>query len=159
VGVVIDDARLGTVIAKESKRVLLIAFAFPPQADVGAIRPAGLAKYLPQFGWIPSVITVRLDGECRSGLVVETEYRDLLDKVKEWLHLDKKRGFHELIVLPLASIPRASFLHSRLLDALKALVTYPDQQKYWIPFALRAIADVARKQQVHAIISTAPPFA
>ena len=39
------------------KRVLLIAYAYPPCSEIGAIRPAGLAKYLPRFGWEPTVLT------------------------------------------------------------------------------------------------------
>jgi len=44
------------------KRVLLIAYAYPPCTEIGALRPAGLAKYLPRFGWEPTVLTVKLPG-------------------------------------------------------------------------------------------------
>jgi len=39
------------------KRVLIISQTFPPQADVGGLRPAMFAKYLPRFGWEPLVLT------------------------------------------------------------------------------------------------------
>lgn len=40
------------------KKVLFIAYHFPPDASIGAVRPAKFAKYLPEFGWEPIVYTV-----------------------------------------------------------------------------------------------------
>lgn len=37
--------------------VLLVTGGFPPQKDVGCLRPAMFAKYLPQYGWRPIVLT------------------------------------------------------------------------------------------------------
>lgn len=39
------------------KRVLLVAYAFPPQPSAGALRPGYLARYLPAFGWDVTVLT------------------------------------------------------------------------------------------------------
>ncbi len=38
------------------KRVLIVAFDFPPQGGTGAIRMTKFAKYLPEFGWQPVVV-------------------------------------------------------------------------------------------------------
>ena len=44
-------------------KVLMIAYAFPPTGGSGVQRSAKFAKYLPQFGWRPTVWTVdRADG-------------------------------------------------------------------------------------------------
>ena len=41
------------------RRVLLIAFHFPPQAgSSGILRTLKFCRYLPQFGWLPTVLTV-----------------------------------------------------------------------------------------------------
>ena len=40
-----------------NKTVLLIAGTFPPQEDVGGLRPAMFSKYLPCFGWRPIILT------------------------------------------------------------------------------------------------------
>jgi glycosyltransferase involved in cell wall biosynthesis len=141
------------------KVALLIAYAYPPFPAIGSVRPAGLAKYLPRYGWTPVVLTAQWDGfeRCADG-VIETQYRDVMEQVKQKFWLDRGRGFHELLGLPLSSTPRKPHLHTRLLDAIRAAMTYPDQQKGWIPFACAAITDLARKQRVDAIISTVPPF-
>jgi len=40
-------------------RVLMIAYLFPPELEVGRIRTIKFCKYLPQFGWRPVVLTHR----------------------------------------------------------------------------------------------------
>lgn len=39
------------------KRVLLIAYYFPPDGGAGTQRALKFAKYLPEFGWLPTVLT------------------------------------------------------------------------------------------------------
>jgi len=39
------------------KRVLLLAYMFPPIVDGGGFRPAAFARYLPEFGYEPLVLT------------------------------------------------------------------------------------------------------
>ena len=39
-------------------RALLIAYYFPPIQEVGGFRTLRFAKFLPDFGWQPSVLTV-----------------------------------------------------------------------------------------------------
>jgi hypothetical protein len=40
------------------KRVLIITTAFPPQPTIGRQRSVKFAKYLPEFGWEPVILTV-----------------------------------------------------------------------------------------------------
>ena len=40
------------------RRVLMIAYAFPPTGGPGVQRSAKFAKFLPRFGWLPTVWTV-----------------------------------------------------------------------------------------------------
>lgn len=40
-----------------TKRVLIIAYHFPPSGITASRRPGSMAKYLPQFGWEPVVLT------------------------------------------------------------------------------------------------------
>ena len=41
-----------------SKKLLMIAYIFPPAGNVGIYRPVKFVKYLPEFGWDPVVLTV-----------------------------------------------------------------------------------------------------
>ena len=41
------------------KRVLIIAYHFPPARSAGIYRPLKFAKYLPDLGWEPVILTVK----------------------------------------------------------------------------------------------------
>lgn len=45
-----------------SKKVMMIAYQFPPMGGAGVQRSSKFAKYLPQFGWKPVVLTVHPTG-------------------------------------------------------------------------------------------------
>jgi hypothetical protein len=142
------------------RRILLIAFYYPPVETVGSVRPAALAKYLPRFGWEPIVLTPRVQGAYRqSKLVIETEYQDVLEDWKARLRLDRKLGVHEQFGLPLAKKPGAALPHTRLLSFAKYLLTYPDPCKGWIPSALDALHEISRQNlDIAAIVTTSPPI-
>ena len=120
------------------RRVLLIAFAYPPVQLVGSVRPAALVKYLPRFGWEVTVLTPKLQGTRRqSKSIIETEYRDVLEDWKARFHLDRKRGLHEEFGLPQAKKPGVTPIHTRTFDLAKYILSYPDPTKDgWTPFAL-----------------------
>lgn len=45
-------------IANKNNRVLMISCAFPPNAGSGVLRVMKFVKYLPENGWMPSVLTI-----------------------------------------------------------------------------------------------------
>ena len=144
------------------RRVLLIAFAYPPVEIIGSVRPAALAKYLPQSDWEAVVLTPERPGGRRgSELVIETGYRDVLSDWKARLKLDRQSSVHEQFGLSTAtSKPGALRLHTRALDLARFLITYPDPFKGWIPYALEAIEKLRRQNlDIAAIVTTSPPIA
>jgi glycosyltransferase involved in cell wall biosynthesis len=44
-------------MSEREKRVLIVSFYFPPMNAIGAVRISKFAKYLPQFGWQPLILT------------------------------------------------------------------------------------------------------
>lgn len=42
-----------------NKKVLVIAYYFPPMENIGILRTLRYVKHLPSFGWDPIVLTVR----------------------------------------------------------------------------------------------------
>jgi glycosyltransferase involved in cell wall biosynthesis len=142
------------------RRVLLIAFAYPPVEIIGSVRPAALTKYLPRFGWEAIVLTPERPGVRRGENVVETGYRHVLTDWKARLRLDRKRSLHEQFGLATASRPGSTLIHTRAVNFAKYFLTYPDEFKGWIPFALDAVEKI-RKQNlgIDAILTTSPPIA
>jgi glycosyltransferase involved in cell wall biosynthesis len=56
-----DDQALQNVKGESEgrrRRVLVIAMAYPPMRGVGSLRHAGFVRYLSEFGWDPTVVTV-----------------------------------------------------------------------------------------------------
>jgi hypothetical protein len=95
------------------RRVLLITYHFPPRPASGSLRPMGLAKHLPRYGWEPIVLTPRLpDGPRPAVQIIETDYQDVLGQWKSRFGLDPNRGVHQQFSLPLAKtglLPRLIF--------------------------------------------------
>jgi hypothetical protein len=89
---------------------------------------------------------------------VETDYRDVLGDWKSRLHLDRRNSIHDQLKLPLPDAPNKRLLHTKLIDFVKGVIAYPDAEKGWIPFATDALSTIARKHEVKAILSTAPPI-
>ena len=140
------------------RRALLISYHYPPRPDIGSVRPRGLSKYLPEFGWETIVLTPRLpDGPRPPGRVIETAYRDVLADWKARLGLEATRGLHEQIKLPVSSVPRTKCFHKRAINWVKSAITYPDPIKGWVPFAIEAVREFAENEKFDAILSSAPP--
>ena len=141
------------------RRVLLICHSYPPRQTIGAVRPAGLAKYLPPFGWEPVVLTPYLPpGKRPAAKVIETDEQDVLRRWKARFGLDPSQGLHEQLKLPQSSAAASDLRSSRAVYWMKSWLTYPDRTKGWLPFARKAIRDIALQEPVDMILSTAPPI-
>ena len=59
--------------AGKAKRVLIVSFLFPPANSIAAVRLGKFAKYLPQFGWEPIVLTADTTRDRPQTLAVEID--------------------------------------------------------------------------------------
>jgi glycosyltransferase involved in cell wall biosynthesis len=141
------------------RRVLLITYHFPPRPAIGSLRPMGLARYLPRYGWDPIVLTPRLpDGPRPPVQIIETDYQDVLGQWKSRFGLDPNQGIHQQFSLPWANTPNRVLPHTRLMKWLKPLLLFPDITKGWTVFAMDAIAQLKEHTAVDSIITTSPPI-
>lgn len=139
-------------------RVLLITYCYPPRALPGSIRPGGLAKYLPRLGWDVLVVTPELPKGARpAARVIETGYQDVVAEWKSRFRMDPKRAIHDQLNLPLSSKPNSSRLHTKIIDAAKWLIAYPDEARGWIRFAMEAVEKIVATEKVDVILTTSPP--
>jgi len=141
------------------RRVLLIAYWYPPLDAIGAIRPAALAKYLPRYGWEAVILTPSSKGRQGDNSIIETGYRDVVAEWKARLHLDGRRSVHEQLRLPVASERGSEYPHTWALKLFRYLLTYPDPHRGWVPYAVSAIKRLRQdKVAIDAVISTSPPI-
>jgi glycosyltransferase involved in cell wall biosynthesis len=144
------------------KTILIICGTFPPQSDVGGLRPAMFCKYLPEFGWEPFVLTrdytpedPRFDTQLDIGSVVDNGhiFRIPFSRKNEEAYISGRRpkGILRDLLMPEYSCPAGllermeaaaeGILHDRRFDVI--LSTFPDQweltlgaflsRKYGIP--------------------------
>jgi len=163
------------------KTVLIIAYDFPPARTSGVYRPLKFARYLPDFGWRPIILTVK---NIPGGTIDESLLRELPEicSVYRAYSVEPKR-FEQYVFKKLfgpntqstqslqpSSIP--SF-QSKSLRSLKQLIKSglfspvsrfthnymynPDDKVGWIPMAVRTGLQAIRKESVAVIYSTSPP--
>ena len=142
------------------KRVLIITYYFPPRPAVGGLRPLGLAKYLPEFGWEAVILTARLPGRPATEFqVIQTDYKASLAFLKGFLGLDSEQN----LMTQIAQLKKRLHIRSEksaldfLLTAWGEVTAYPDPQKGWRAFAVRAGNDFLQQESVNAMVSTSSP--
>lgn len=129
------------------RRLLLIAYHFPPLAGPGVFRPLRLVKYLPRFGWTTTVVTVS-------------------DRVRLLKDPDLARD-----VPPGTSVMRTATLEPRtflialgklgmrhLADRIERYFMVPDDQRGWVPFASRAAFAASAARPHDLVLSTSAPY-
>jgi glycosyltransferase involved in cell wall biosynthesis len=119
------------------KKVLLVAFHYPPiGSSSGVLRTLKFSKYLPEYGWIPHVLTV-----------------------KEYLYPVKDYGL-------VNDIPAEAVVHRTVaLDAMRhfgvngrypGVLAIPDRFISWFPFGTIRGLRVIKTTEISAIFSTSP---
>jgi glycosyltransferase involved in cell wall biosynthesis len=141
------------------RHVLLVTRNFAPTSHVSVERAIKLAKYLPEFGWRPTVLT---GDPPTAGLPSDLE---LLEQVRG-IEVLKARApefslFYRRVTrgapaegqVRLRSSPRRGPWHP------KAWLV-PDSQALWYPFAVRAAVRAAPRARWDAVVATSfPPTA
>jgi len=126
------------------KRVLLVAYYFPPQPKAGALRPSYLAKHLAEFGWEPTVLTAEFPGEpdvpCR------------VVRVRQ-LGRSPKMEFTSAPAQPRRQSRAERFAR----DLGRSIVYFPDDAVGWLWPARSAALALTAAERFDAVISTAPP--
>ncbi|HUR85623.1 MAG TPA: glycosyltransferase [Solirubrobacteraceae bacterium] len=138
-----------------ARRVLIVAYYFPPLGGVGSLRALGFARHLPEHGWETEVLAPRAgeyhrDSELRFAeeRVVRTGSLELSRLGKRALRVPGSDG----VPAPVAGVRGA------LRRAAHTAVYFPDAQVGWAPFALPAGRRALRERPADAIVSTSFPI-
>lgn len=161
------------------KKVLIIAYDFPPTHTGGVYRPVKFAKYLPEFGWQPIILTVKnyprefMDETLLDQLPSET----LIKRAYSWepIRLEKAL-FIKLFARtsqPAASSgvsdPEKRKSRTSLLSSIRKYILsplswftnsflyVPDDKIGWLPLAVYEGLKTIRREKIDLIFSTSPP--
>ena len=148
------------------KRVLVVSFDFPPYRTSAVYRMTGLAKYLPQLGWQPTVLTIRrAEGDQEPGLlerlppqvgVVRTRYL----RIGGWENstAGAVRSLGGLRSAPTETRqPRPDRYLRFLGELVRSTLYFPDDTVGWVPFGLARAIQLHRDQPFDLVYTTNPP--
>jgi len=145
------------------KKVLIITYYWPPSGGAGVQRWLKFAKYLPEFGWQPVILTVdpeyasypqrdeSLFAEVDSNCLVYTTKSFELYNLYKWVSGKKEvpyGGFanesKEGLIQKASKFLRGNFL-------------LPDPRKGWNKYALKKAAELIQEFNIDTVVTTSPP--
>jgi len=158
-------------------KVLIVSHHFPPDAEIGAIRPFELAKYLPSYGWVPIILTVQekyyltIDPERKLEDLNMTIHRtnklptfnQMFKSIKKVL-IGKKR-LYSTSRMPTIGLPGNADHNGQRETGMQRLRRYynslifflPDLDHGWIIKGVLAGLSEIRRYNIDAILATSPP--
>ncbi len=138
------------------KKVLIISWKFPPDPDVGGLRIQGLAKYLSEFGWEAIILTTILPGNPNTQFrVIQTPYHDVIGSWKKRVGLKPEEGVKKQYGITTHKNKKS--LIDFILIFFEEIIAYPDAQKGWYPFAVKAGSEISKNGSIDAMISSSKP--
>jgi len=145
------------------KKVLIITYYWPPAGGPGVQRVLKFAKYLPEFGWQPIILTVK-NGEYPAH--DESLFSDIPKECKvyktpaiEPFSLYKKfTGMSSDEAIPVAALTEQKISwKKKLAHWIRLNLFIPDARIGWIPFAVKAGKHIIENEKPDIIFSSSPP--
>jgi len=136
------------------KKVLILAYAFPPVPYSGSYRILRLCKGLNELGVKTHVLTIKIDRRIPNDF-------ELLKKVPESVSqhrtsiIDPWLWFRKWIT---QTTPNKSLMViKKIISFLLQFITIPDHQIFWIPFAVFKGFFIIKKNKIGTLIVSSPP--
>ncbi len=139
------------------KKVLIIGH-FWPYHQGGSKRILGLAKYLAEFGWKPTILTGKLNsGKPEIDIhYIETESGNRIAQFKRFFGLDSKKSIQAQMGISAPTREKEGSLSTRLVKMVEAVVTYPDTEIAWKTHAMKAVEKLMVEHKYDAVLSVWP---
>lgn len=148
------------------KKVLIIANLYHASPRI-----PGIAKYLYDFGWEPTVLTVPIKEDQRNRLFFPADFKKRVriieasysgDIFKFWRKLFRFFGFDTNTsilnqIKEEISISSQKSLIDYIFNIYMTFFGYPDEERGWMKPALRSASNLFKKEKFDAIISSSSP--
>lgn len=142
---------------------MILTYYWPPGSGPGVQRWLKFCKYLPEYGWQPTVITVKngsypyedvtlVDDVPTSLRVLKT---DTFEPFRMYNLLRGKKG--KQVEVAMGSIKGTPSLFSRIANYIRSNYFIPDARVGWNKYALRAAIREIELNKPDLIITTGPP--
>ena len=145
------------------KKVLIITYYWPPAGGPGVQRVLKFAKYLPQFGWQPIILTVK-NGEYPA--IDETLGKDISENciVYKTNSLEPNNFYKKLTgmkkdeKIPVAVLSEKNpGWKKKIANWIRLNLFIPDAKIGWIPFAVKQGKKIINEHKPDIIFSSSPP--
>lgn len=114
-------------------------------------------KYLPEYGWEPVLISGKLDTDPGAAFrVIQTRAPHRVEDIKRKLRLNPGRGIQAQFGVPGSLINSQRSVSSRIVKAIESVVTYPDIEAGWHPWALKGARGVLESEPIDLVLSVWP---
>ena len=140
------------------KKVLIISYYFPPDSEIGGLRIQGLAKYLPEFGWEPIILTKTNHNRHETPFrVIQTSHVDynVLTSMKKRMGINPNIAIKKQIRM--TNKKEKKSLIDPILNLFIEIFAYPDAQKDWCTHALNISHEILEHEEINALISSSSP--
>jgi len=147
-----------------AKKLLIITYYWPPSGGAGVQRWLKFAKYLPEFGWEPTIFTPENPESPAIDSSLNGDLQDNISVIKLPIW-EPYTAYKRFIGQKQDQKVNAGFLSENEKPKLteKASVWVrgnffiPDARKFWIKPATKYLKNYLKENPVDAIISTGPP--
>ncbi len=158
-----SNASIASTASKASKvsKALIITYYWPPSGGAGVQRWLKFAKYLPEFGWEPVILTV--DPEFAAYPVTDSSLTQEIPLALK-IHKTGATDYFSIYKKDKSKIPTAGFANSidnslkgKLLRFIRGNFFLPDPRKGWNSFAFKKACELIESEGISSIITTSPP--
>ena len=136
------------------KKLLIMSYPFPPIPYSGTYRILRMCKGLVKLGIEVHVVTINIDPR------IPNDYA-LLSKVPLSVKIHRTRIIDPWLSYQSWSKNRKNSnsrnFANKLMSLLMRLITIPDHQIFWIPFAVRKSLNVMKQYKIKNVLITSPP--
>ena len=143
------------------KKVLIIIYYWPPSGGAGVQRWLKFAKYLPEFGWEPVILTVDPKYAVYPAIdnSLEKEVSNNI-KVYRTATIDWFRFYSS----NKSKVPSAGFasnpnnsLKGKISRFIRGNFFIPDPRRGWNKFAFAKACEIIEKEKITTIVTSSPP--
>jgi glycosyltransferase involved in cell wall biosynthesis len=144
------------------KKVLILASGFPPQGGGGVTRVHSFVKYLPRFGWQPTILTLK-EGYAYAHALDSSLLKEYDPGVRIYRtnSMEPALFFGKDIKNQLTGLgdnrTSSRNMIKKIAEGLYDLLLIPDERILWLPMALHKGVKIISRNEIDIIFSTSPP--
>lgn len=138
------------------RRVLIVAYYFPPLGGIGSLRVSGFARHLPEYGWSPTVLAPRNGAYFLDPDSAFPEHQIVRSTSIELSRLGKRAlraGGNDTRPAEISGASR-----HQLRTFARSHLYFPDAQVGWYPLAVATGLRLLRRERFDAIFSSSFPI-